>query len=341
MSYTQTKTIRVNYIDHDYYIDGNGNVVSKEIERSKDVDINVQVNTDPFDNSAARCGNQIGVLASSITGFKAAEIAVKRENEQAIVGSVVGGFTALIDQNLSLQNAGVEADMHALAGELLQQCKELGYRHEVMNKDFNRIKARYTSLFETINKELNNRIQQLIKPCFDFVEQVRNEQNRRIESSQLPVATTIGGESDAARIAIQGSAIKQHAEKLIDNARNFIMGNRSLGDAKARFFTQGGKTAIIYSPVVIACQSNESNDRSVAVYTSPILAGKSGVEKTIWEKASALDESGMNATEQGYINDYFNSFLTAYSDGSEERRRIVTLVRELYSRNIIKTFANN
>ena len=91
--------------------------------------------------------------------------------------------------------------MHALAGELMQQCKELEYKHEVMNKDFNRIKSRYTSLFETITKELNNRLKQLIKPCFDFVSEVRLEQNRRIETSLLSVATTTGKESDAVRIA--------------------------------------------------------------------------------------------------------------------------------------------
>ena len=172
MSYSEKKTLPVEYTDHEYRLVGKGDnvhVETYEVSRTKYIEVNVKVNTTPFDNSVNRCGDHVGTLTGSIIGFKTANVASKVNNEKKIANSVTSGFSSLIEQNLALQNAGIEAEMHAIAGELMQQCKELDYKHEVMNKDFNRIKSRYTSLFETITKEMNNRIKQLIKPCFDFV----------------------------------------------------------------------------------------------------------------------------------------------------------------------------
>ena len=143
MSYTRTKRILVNYIDHDYRIVGTGqnqSIQIIEIPSTQPVDINVIVETEPFDHSVDNCGHHIGALTDSIVGFKTANVLSKQENEKAIVNSATSGFASLIEQNLSLQNAGLEAQMHALAGELMQQCKTLADKHEVMNKDFNRIK---------------------------------------------------------------------------------------------------------------------------------------------------------------------------------------------------------
>ena len=158
MSYTETKTLPVNYEDHEYRLVGSGNnayVETYPVTRTKYIDVNVNVDTTPFDYSVDNCGDHIGTLTGSIVGFKTANVASKIDNEKKIVNSVTSGFSSMIEQNLSLQNAGLEAQMHALAGELMQQCKELEYKHEVMNKDFNRIKSRYTSLFETIYKLCN------------------------------------------------------------------------------------------------------------------------------------------------------------------------------------------
>ena len=159
MSYTVSKTISVEYEDHVSRLVKSGDSYSIEtdtVTKHKNVTVNVNVDTDPFDASVDDSARSLGTLTDSIVGFKTASVAAKKTNEQAIVGHVGSGFLNMIEQNINLQNAGMEAEMHALASELKQQCDELGHKHDVMNKDFNRIKSRYMDLFETINKEFKN-----------------------------------------------------------------------------------------------------------------------------------------------------------------------------------------
>lgn len=335
MSYTIKETFTVTYTDHDLGPDGN----LVPVEESMDVDVNVYVDTIPFDHSVDRCGDHIGALTDSIIGFKTANVASKVENEKQIVDCVTSGFASLIEQNLSLQNAGIEAEMHALAGELLQQCKALEDKHEVMNKDFNRIKMRYTSLFDTITKEMNNRLKQLIKPCFDFVSQVRQEQNRRIETSLLSVATTTGKESDSARIAIQASKMKSNAEKLISAASDYIVGNKSLNTAKNAYFISGnGSDSVFYAPVVFCISGDESSSSKKQLFTSPIMDDNADVRNSILVATSQLHESEMSYDEKKRIGDYYNQKLSEVNDGSLRSQRIVALMKQFFDKNSIQTF---
>lgn len=355
MSYTETKTLGVKYKDHRFRLYVNGSyyssndirlndgtriyVESVEEERVKDIDVNVRVNTTPFDNSVNQCGNHIGTLTGSVLGFKTANVASKNENEKKIVNSVTSGFSSMIEQNLVLQNAEIEAEMHALAGELIQQCKELDYKHEVMSKDFNRIKSRYASLFETLNKELDNRLKQLIKPCFDFVSQVRQEQNRRIETSLLSIATTTGKESDTARIAIQASKMKSNAENLIATAKNYIIGNKSLNTAKTAYFMEGDKTdSICYAPVILSYSSDDSSLSNILLFASPIIEGKADAKKSIINIANCLPENDMGFDDKKLIGDYYNQRLSEINDGSARSKRIAALMKDFFDKNSISTF---
>ena len=342
MSYTEKKTLPVEYTDHEYRLVGSGNNVSVEtyeVTRIKHIDVNVKVNTTPFDNSVDRCGDHVETLTGSIIGFKTANVASKIDNEKQIVNSVTSGFSSMIEQNLALQNAGIEAEMHALAGELMQQCKELDYKHEVMNKDFNRIKSRYTSLFETITKEMNNRIKQLIKPCFDFVSQVRQEQNRRIETSLLSVATTTGKESDSARIAIQASKMKSNAESLISTAGGYIKGNKSLSIAKDTFCIDTEESdKVCYAPVIIAYSGDESSSLKASIYVNPIIDENKEAKDSLLNTANNLKEREVSIDDKNRIGAYFNQMLSDVSDGSARSQRIVAMMKGFFENNSFKTF---
>lgn len=342
MSYTVSKTLPVDYIDHGYRLVGSGNnarVEEYEIPRTKSIDVHVNVDTTPFDNSVDRCGDHVSTLTGSIVAFKTANVASKMENEKKIVNSVTCGFSSLIEQNLTLQNAGMEAEMHALAGELMQQCKELEHKHDVMSKDFNRIKSRYTSLFDTINKEMNNRIKQLIKPCFDFVSQVRQEQNRRIETSLLSIATTTGKESDAARIAIQTSKMKSNAENLISTASNYIVGNKSMNKAKDKYFIEENVPDLVcYAPVILCDSGDESSSSKKLLFTNPYMDDDTNVKNTILDAANRLQEKEMSPDVKRRIGDYFNQMLSEVSDGSARSQRVVALMKSYFDNNSINTF---
>lgn len=359
MSYQVKKTLEVPYTDHEFelYIGGShrssgttltlkdGSTVTvsvKEIdkERSKNIDVNVNVDTEPFDQSVDNSVENLGELTGAVVGFKTASVAAKKASEQAIVGHVASGFLNMIEQNINLQNAGMEADMHALAGELKQQCDELAHKHDVMNKDFNRIKARYMDLFETINKEFKNRMLALIKPCFDFVNQIRKEQDRRAESGLLSMATTGGRESDSARIAIQASKMKRNAELLIDCSRRYIDDNRSLSRAVKAFSLNDGQSALFYAPVIIMTGLSENSVKEdTQVFLNPAIGADGKTAELVKLRQAELKDTNMSADTMSRVSEHFNKQLGVFDDGTVQTHRIAMQMKQLFEKNIMKTFA--
>ena len=338
MSYTERKILSVDYMDHELVRSGN-DVHLQEKPMRKDIYVNVIVNTTPFDNSVYQCGNHVETLTGSIIGFKTANVASKVNNEKQIVNCVTSGFSSLIEQHLSLQNVGFEAKMHTLAGELMQQCKDLADKHKVMNKDYNQIKSQYVNLFEDITKDLNNRIKQLIKPCFDFVSQVRQEQNRRIDTSLLSVATTTGKESDSARIAIQASKMKSNAENLISTAGGYIKGNKSLSIAKDTFCIDTEESdKVCYAPVIIAYSGDESLSKKPTVFANPIIDGNKEAKESLLNVADSINEREVSIDDKKRIGTYFNQMLSDISDGTVRSQRVVAMMKGFYEKNSFKTF---
>ena len=239
-----------------------------------------------------------------------------------------------------MQNAGMEAEMHALAGELKQQCDELNHKHDVMNKDFNRIKSRYMDLFETINKEFRNRMQALIQPCFDFVEQVKKEQNRRVESELLSTVTTSGKESDSARIAIQVSKMKRNAEALINSSSRYIDDNRSLNRAVATFSLDGERNERYYAPVVImAEQSDKSGSEATKIFFNPMMDVAGRADELIRNRQVELRDTNMSSDTMNRISEYFNQQLGDFDDGTPQTHRVAMQMKKLFEKSVMKTFA--
>ena len=337
--YQETKSIPVEYEYTDHYLDGN-QLKSERKTGHTTVKVTVTVHDDAFNASVDESVGKIEGLTGAIVGFKTANVAVKKANEKAIVGRVTTGFMNMIEQNINMQNAGMEADMHALAGELTQQCKELDHKHDVMTKDFSRIKSRYTSLFDTINKEFKNRILTLVKPCFDFVDQVKKEQNRRAGINLLSMASIGAKESDAARIAIQASKMKQNAAMLINTSRSFINDNRSLHRAMDVFSLDGSRTEIYFAPIIVADECSKNNGKGqTKVYANPTTSAGGQTESLVMQHCATLGNAVMPSDMLSRISTYFNQQLEAMNDGSVEARRLVSQMKTLFEHSTLRTFA--
>ena len=338
--YPTPKKIRVDFEYEDHYLDSDGKLHSTTKTGHKTITVNVNIHDEAFNDSVDDSVGKIEGLTDAIVGFKTANIAVKKANEQAIVGHATSGFMNMIEQNINLQNAGMEADMHALAGELTQQCKELTHKHEVMAKDFSRIKSRYTDLFETINKEFRNRMQALVKPCFDFVGQVKKEQSRRSDSSLLSMATIGGKESDSARISIQASKMKENAVSLINTSRNYIAENRSLNRAVSLFSLDGNQAETYYAPVIVVSEScSNTADVLTKVYMNPNCNTGEQIEKLVIQQCNRLNDHQMTSDTHSRISSYFNQQLDEMNDGSAEAYRIISKMRTLFEHSTMRTFA--
>ena len=337
MSYTVSKTISVAYTDHELSGSGENKYLSP-VTRHKDVDINSHVDTDPFDESVDHCSNNVGMLTASIGGYKVAHVKAKRDASDKIVNSATNGFMGMISQSLDMQSASQDAAMKAVAGELVMQCKELGHKHDVMNNDYNRIKGRYTSLFDNLDKELKRRIHFLVKPCFNFVENIRQEQNRRISSNLLSTATLGARESEAARTAIQASKVKANAAQLIAAARDHVASHIHTEEVMKAVSVEGCENLTYYVPVMLYSQNDEKGTQQNIV-ANPQTA--QGINQNANTTFTHLGGHPMPPPERQRIDNYFNQMVEQQIMPLASGRRMADIMRRLYQTTEFTTYATN
>ncbi len=161
MSYTRSYSERIIVQGHksetvSYPASQNGGTTTVTVyyEEVVPVDVNIHVDTIPYDNSITRCNQNVHILTGAVTAFQTAEIASKVVNSQKVAGTVINGFFGYIRSEISQQISELtqSVDAHLMhMRELAQSCLA---KKKQLEGDYHRISGRYSKIFEDINREL-------------------------------------------------------------------------------------------------------------------------------------------------------------------------------------------
>ena len=194
MSYTRTfsKDIRISYSGTvSYPPSKTGGVRTYSGTATETVHVNIEVDTLPFDESVVDCTHTVNGLTSSVTATEAAQIVAIDKNALKVGSTIINGFFNTIrleiDQQIMQLNTRIEATLLHLR-ELGKRCVE---KQKQMERDYHNIANRYQKIFNDLNQELSNRIQQLDKPIFLFKQQSDDQQSRTIGNDLASTATGI------------------------------------------------------------------------------------------------------------------------------------------------------
>lgn len=320
------------------FTDSQGQSHSREVTLHEPIDIYVEVDTSPFDSSVRTCNAHVQGLTASVALFQAGEIEAKQQSAQDICDATTKGFFGVIDQNISIQNAEEEAQMTALAGELIQQSKELARKQTVMSGDYNRIKERYSKLFDDLNGELKNRIYSLLAPCFDFVERATAEQRRKVDSSLLSTVVVDGDETAKVRTAIAASHVKSNAVNLINSAKDYIDSQAELAGRIAAVLCDEGSEATYKVPVMVVESSSDETHGDTQVIMHDTTR-RLGVTEQAVRQSVMGSTADFRQEDKQKIDNYFFAALDAYNDGDSRKARVAEVVRRLYAGAGTMTYA--
>lgn len=335
-SYVDPHTITIEYTDHE--LAGSGeNKYLRSVTRYKKVGINIHVNSLPLEMSVENCCDTVNNLSKAVFAFQTADVVSRKETSDSIVDAATSGFSSMIEQSLNMQSATLKADMNALAGELTAQCKELVHKRSVMQSDYNRIKNRYVGVFEDLDNELRRRILAIVKPCFDFVEQAREQQGRRIDSDLLSTATVGACETEAARIGIQATKVKSNAIKIINAAKEQIAQHFRMEQKIQEVAVEGGDSMTYYTPVMIV-QTDDEHESQMHPIVNPRFRGcvKDAVESHLNE----LNSVELAQDECQRVENYFSDMLDTLNDGTPQSRRLIETMKQLYAKTELVKYTN-
>ena len=231
MSYTKTirKTVRIPYSGSvSYGPSQNGGSVSYSGTVTEEIEVNVEVDTDPFEKSINDCNQSVGGLTEAVVATEVAQIASINTNAKKVSGAIIKGFFSTIRSEIPQQIAELQSQVDAtlihLRG-LAQRCVE---KQKQMERDYNSIAKRYLKTFEDLNNELSNRIYELNKPAFTLCKQ-SNQQNNRTCENDLVSTVTIFAKEEAELVAqVSASVAKKRALDTIEKVNTFLQKQKQL-----------------------------------------------------------------------------------------------------------------
>ncbi len=231
MSYTRhysgsvsgTESVRVSYPASE-----NGGTVTEYVTVTIPIDIDITVDTQPFDHEVASVENHIDFLTASVVATEAAQVAMIAQNARDISDRVTSGFFGLIRSEITQQISEYRSRAQALFLKLNDMKESCLRKTAQMEQDFSRIADRYSVLFRDLDNEIANRVGALDAAAFTVHAIVSNEASRAVLGTLSTTATVTAGENSHLQTLVLTGGIRQRANQLLSDAQGFLASDKRL-----------------------------------------------------------------------------------------------------------------
>lgn len=248
----------------------------------------VSVDTTPMASKMESISNNVNLTTGAVVVMKDSLLKAEAEATDFLCKNVNGGFYDLIISQISQKSALAQSETKAFALELVQQAKELQHLQVRMGKDYGMITKRNISLFNSLNKELENRIAALDKEVIDFVKkEIRKAESRVVEHiAAVPVNQS---ESLSVSQAIVAARIKAEADRLIAAMFRFLKQEKEqeISIRRMTHTEHPQQQEEEYIPVLY-CSTSAAESRVDNIYVPDYLTSQA--ERQVYEGARSAAE---------------------------------------------------
>lgn len=186
------------------------------------VNVNVHVDTSPFDASVQNCNSKVNTLTTSVGAMSAAQCKSIADNADAVSDSIINGFFQSVRTDLEAQRVELQQAIQARLLLLRQQGQALANIMSNMRKDYARIAGKYVKIFNDLNKELAVRIRQADEPVFKVADNVNEQNDRMMRSSLVSSAAVVANEAATLSAQIEVASVKRRASEAMGRAHAFL-----------------------------------------------------------------------------------------------------------------------
>ena len=344
-SYRETVYQRVSKnVSYNYPASQNGGSGSiyVELEAEVPVEVNIHVDTNPFDRSVENCSSHVDLLTGAVVATETAEIASRTRTSKKVASTIVGGFFSYIRSEISQQiselTQSTDAQLMHLK-ELMQTCIS---KQKQMETDYIRISSRYVKIFGDLNGELSNRIYELDKPAFVFKKETDNQKIRTSDNDLVNTVVIFGSESSDLQTKIGASITKKRALDTLNKAKMFLWQQKKLNNTIQQSMHNESISGSVFTPVCFVESNSSNNQIDKYVHNSNFfseLNEKSANNSLIEHFTSkAIKWTKLTSSEVKNISLYFNIELNANSSNNDQHAiRVREMIQRIANVSSIET----
>ncbi len=330
MSYTRTyrevvsrvvsKTVSVSYPPSQ---NGGSKSISVDILAEIPVEVNINVDTDPFDASIEDCETNIDLLTGAVVATEAAQIYSKQQQSIKIADTIISGFFSYISSEISQQIAELSQNVEAQLMHIRELVKSCLAKKSQMENDYNRISERYINIFDDLNNELTNRIVELDRPVFVFRKESEKLDFNAINSDLVNTVSIFSSENCDLQSKIRGSVTKKNALDTINKAKLYLEEQNILEKTIQLSMLNESNSAVISAPVCFIEVNNKSNEINRSIFHSHYLSvldeRKSANELLDQFLLSSVSWTSLNKEIKENINLFFHTEINNKLNGNDKR----------------------
>jgi hypothetical protein len=294
------------------------------------VDVNIHVDTNPFDRSVSHVNGNVDLLTGAVVATETAEIASKAINAIKVGDTIVNGFFSYIRSEISQQIAEISQNIDAQLMHLKELAQSCLAKKKQMEGDYVRISGRYVKTFGDLNNELSNRIFELDKPAFVFKKETDNQKIRTSSNDLVNTVTVCGIESSNLQSKISASIAKKRALDTLNQAKIFLWQQRKLNSTIQQSMLNESVQCLIYAPCCYIESNNANNQIDKNLYNTDFLSvlkdKKKKDEITEHFSSKSIAWSKPSQDTQKNLGLYFN---TELNNSSFENNQHSLRVREM------------
>lgn len=336
MSYTRTfhKTVTIPY-SRNVTVDGKSVNISGEV--SEVVEVNIHVETDPFDNQVHKCNQNVNLLTGAIAATEVAQVASLHSNAKKVGKSIVDGFFKTVRSEISQQISALKSEVDATISHLSELAKRCADKRRQMQVDYDRITSRYTKTFTDLNRELENRIYMLDKHAFDLRRHTEKYTLPMLGSELVGEATVISLEEAKATALLAAARSKSLAEGTIGRIDAYLQEQAKTDALLQKCTVPSTGRQVKYAPVIHIqkVSPSQSIDRNTYVPEAIMQYAKDDTDRRLqqypWQR---LTDEKMTA-----INQHFEENLSENANGSSPHdTRVRDMARRLFNADAGRAF---
>ncbi len=298
------------------------------------VAVNVEVDTDMFDDNVTACRATVDGLTDSVVATEVAEVGNIQKNSLKIGQTVVNGFFKLVKSDISAQ---IMEYTHAIESKLMlltKQADELKKKQNQMQNDYQRTASRYVKIIQDINKELENRVKALDMPIYKSHEKMVVETNRMLNGDFVDLASVSTQENAVLLSQIQCGIVKKHVQELLSQTQDYLKTQYKTDITVKKTMISGiDEDACFYLPVCFSESVNPDGSICTSMHFDQSHLEKRATDVVYNFFIDNNESYSLNEPRRERISAYINTeMMKAYSqDTSEHAKRVKDIIVKLFN----------
>lgn len=293
----------------------------------EDVNVDIHVDTTPFDRGVDKCNNMVNGLTASVGAMNAAQCAAIAENADKISRTLIKGFFQSVRTDLETQRLELQQTVETRLLLLRQQAARLQEIQKNMSEDYARTTRRYQDIFNDINNELSVRIHQVDQPVFSFVEEVDAQSDRMLHTDMVQNAVTMGKESSMLQAQLNIATMKSHALQAMGQAQVFLTAKATTESTLQNAMVEGsGKDAYLIPVCYMQTESDNHRVEQKCVMPEYYSATHPKLNEQLCDQLAHAELGSGSAQEQEQLKSYVQSEISRNVEGNDEHSNRVRMM---------------